>query len=127
MSAPQTKSELPNAGASTRLAASSSPSRTAPETKVVNASAAPRADTRTMVRRRLSPPALQLRERERPVPPRRDAEVLAVCRPEHGVEPLAAGARRERDLPPGQHAVHREPVAVEVVARGVEDDEVDAG
>src|SRR4051812_37659088 len=44
-SAPQTNSELPNAGASTRDAASSSPSSTAPEKNVVTASAAPRALT----------------------------------------------------------------------------------
>ena len=48
-------------------------------------------------------------------------------RREHRVEALLAGARLERDLAAGQDAVHREPVAAEVVAGRVEDDEVHAG
>ena len=62
------------------------------------------------------------------MPARRDEEVLAVRRAEDRVEALAAVARLERELRPvREHAVHREAAAVEVVARRVEDDEVDAG
>ena len=43
------------------------------------------------------------------------------------IEPLIAVARRQGELAVWQHTVHREPVAVEVVARRVEDEEVDAG
>src|SRR5262249_21181031 len=61
------------------------------------------------------------------MPPRRDEEVLAVGRAQHRVEALVPVARLEWQLPVGKHAVHREAVAVEVVARRVEDHEVDTG
>jgi len=61
------------------------------------------------------------------VTPRRDDEVLAVGRAQDRVEPLVAVARGQSQLAVREHTVHREPVAVEVVARRVEDEEVDAG
>src|SRR5204863_7661727 len=65
---------------------------------------------------------------KRPVRTRRDEEVLSGGRVQHGVQALRAGAGGERQpRPVRKNAVHREPVAVEVVAGRVEDDEVHAG
>ena len=62
----------------------------------------------------------QLRQRERTVRARRHEEVLAMRRLENGVEALPAGARLERQhRPVGEDAVHRQPVAPEVVAEGL--------
>src|SRR5262245_55378419 len=88
-----------------------------------------RARWRSRTRTRGSPPRdpSDLREREAAMAPGRDKEVLPVRRPQHRVEALVAVAWLERQRPVRKHAVHREAVAVEVVARRVEDDEVDAG
>src|SRR6266545_4637777 len=58
----------------------------------------------------------------------RHEEVLPVGRSQHCIESLIAVASFERKTRPvGEVAVHREPIAMEVVARRVEDDEVEAG
>src|SRR5204863_4335728 len=64
--------------------------------------------------------------RERAVPPRRDEEVLAVGRPEDLVEATAVLSARREPLSAREDTVHGEAIAVEVVARWVEADEVDA-
>src|SRR4029079_14182107 len=69
----------------------------------------------------------KLGERERTGAPRGDEEVLPVRRLQDRVEALPARARMERDARAvREDPVHREPRAVEVVARRREDDEMEA-
>src|SRR5262245_39422954 len=67
-----------------------------------------------------------LGEREGAALPWRDQEVLSPRGLQHRVETLSCGAGLELENGSvGHHAVHGESDAVEVVRRGIEDDEVD--
>src|ERR1700741_2260608 len=101
------------------MATSSSPSRFAAQMKI-SATKIAIASVNTPSTISAARFSSQLREREAAMTPRRHEEVLAMRRLQDRVEPLVASALLQRQLhAAGEHSVHREAVAVEVVARRV--------